>query len=89
VELDGPQVDVLVELPSQPEQDLLLQYPRLHLRMADGAEEDCVRGAQYLQVEPGQGLPGPEIPLAAQIERCGLVLEIEGVSGDCDDLHSL
>ncbi len=49
VELDRPQVDVLVQLEPHGEQDALLQDARRHVGVADGAQVDGVELAQLVQ----------------------------------------
>ena len=42
IEAHGPEVDVLVQLEAELQENALFQYPRLHVRVADGAEVDGV-----------------------------------------------
>ena len=57
VELHGPQVDVLIQLETQSQQNALLQNAGLHVRVADGAEEDGVVTGQLFAAESGRISP--------------------------------
>src|SRR6185503_11211956 len=48
IELDGPKVDVEVELEARAEEDALLEDARLHVGVADGAEQDRVELPQVV-----------------------------------------
>ena len=69
VELDRPEVDVLLEVEPQPQQQALLQHAGRDAGIADGAEDDRVAAAQLGQGRVGQDLAGPEIAFAAEVER--------------------
>ena len=64
----GPQVDVLIELEPQLQQQAFLQNARLHVGMADGAQEDGVELAQLVDAAGGQRFAGLEVALAAPVE---------------------
>ena len=72
IKLDGPQVDVLVEVEPEAEQDSLFEDAGGDVGMADGAEQDGVAAAQPLDLGVGQDLPGLQVALAPQVEGDGL-----------------
>ncbi len=89
VELDRPQVDVLVKLEAQLEQDALLEDAGGHIRVADCAEVDRVELAQLGEHRGRQDLAGLEEAVAADVVVRGLVLNSVGSRGDIEDLQAL
>ena len=75
IELDGPQVDVLVEVEAEAEQDSLFENAGGHVGVADGTEQDGVAAAQPLDLGVGQDFAGLQVAFAAQVE--GDCLEVE------------
>ncbi len=66
---DGAEVDVLVEVEPEAQQDPFLQDARGHPGMADGTQQDGVDVAQLADRPVGQDLAGPQITLAADVDR--------------------
>ncbi len=89
VELDRPQVDVLVELEANTEEEPLLQDARRHLRMAHGSQVDCVEAAKLLQHGIRKDLAGLQVAVAAQVVRLGLVTKAGGGGSGLQDLQPL
>ena len=85
VELDGAQVDVLVELEAQAEQQVLLENAGRDVRVADGAEVDGVEAAQLLKDGVGEDIARLLVALAAEIE----LLEVELDAGGVEHLQPL
>ena len=75
VELDRPQVDVLVELEPDREQQALLQDAGLDVGMADGAQVDGVELAQLVDLPLADHLAGGQVTVAAVVELDPLVGE--------------
>ena len=67
-QLDGPQVDVLVEAEAQVEQQLAFEDAGRDVGMADGAEQDGVELAKLVEAVGRQGLAGLEVAVAAPVE---------------------
>ncbi len=89
VEFDRAQVDVLLQLEAGAEQDALFQDARLHVGMADGAEQDGRELPQFRQHAVRQRLAGAQIALAAQVVVRVVQLELELLRGDFEDLDRL
>ncbi len=89
MEFDRPQIDVQVELLAESEDDLLLEDPRCHFGMSNGAEQDGVDARERLEVCPGQGLPGSQISLAANLVMGVFDLEVEHLRGSVNRLDRL
>ena len=89
VELDRAQVDILLQLEAGAQQDALLQDARLHVGVADGAEQDGRELPQLRQHAVGQGLAGAQIARAAQVIMGVVELELELLRGDFEDLDRL
>ena len=67
-ELDGPEIDVLVEAETQGQEQALFQHAGGDVGMAHGAQEDGLEGGQFVDDILGQDLAGAEESLAAEIE---------------------
>ena len=89
VKPDRAQVDILLQLEAGAEQDALFEDARLHVGMADGAEEDGRELPQLRQHAVGQGLAGAQIARAAQVIIGVVELELEFLSGDLKDFDRL
>src|SRR5439155_15605858 len=85
IELDGAQVDVLVELEAQAEEDALLEDARFDVGVADGAEIDGIEAAQLLEDGVWKDVAGLLVALAAEVE----VLEVELDASGGEDLQAL
>ena len=87
VELDRPQVDVLVQLEPHPEKDALLQDAGLDIGMADGAEVDGVHLLQLVEDRIGKDIPRLEVTLPAQVVVLQLILETKPVRSRLEGLE--
>ena len=67
VELDRPQVDVLLEVEPQAQQDSLLENAGLHVGMADGAQQNGGKLSQLTHDAVRQRLLGAQVTLAAEV----------------------
>ena len=94
VELDGAQVDVLVEIEAELEEDVLLEDAggdvlRAGAGEADGAEVDGVELAELGLVRLVDELARLEVVLAAEGEDLRLEAELELLGGGLEDLEAL
>ena len=62
------EVHVLVELEPDPQQQVALEDPGRHARIAHRAQQDRVEAAHRLEVLVGQGLAGAQVAVGAQVE---------------------
>ena len=67
-ELDGTQVDVLIQLEAGLEQDPFLEDARRHVGMTDRAQENRIELPQFFDTTVGQGLARTFIAFATEIE---------------------
>ena len=89
VELHRPEVDVLVEGEAELEEDAFLEYARLHVGVAYGAQVDGVERAHLVYRRVGQGLSRPLISLPPEVELLLVELESVLVAGRVEDLDAL
>ena len=82
-----PEVHELVELEADPEQEVALEDPRRHPRVAHGPEQDRVGVPEGFEVRVREGLPGPQVPVGAEIELDQL--DVEAVPHRLEDLQGL
>ena len=75
IELDRAQVDVLVQLETQPEQNTLFEDTGLDVGVPDRAEVYRVEGAEIVCRRIGQHLARLKVAIAAEVKIDGLVLE--------------
>ena len=75
IELDRAQVDVLVQLETQPEQNTLFEDTGLDVGVPDRAEVYRVEGAEIVCRRIGQHLARLEVAIAAEVKIDGLELE--------------
>ena len=75
IALDRTQVHVLVELEAQAEQQIPLEDPRPHARVADGAEQHRVEPAHRIELGARKRLAGAKEPLRPEVELLELDLE--------------
>ena len=85
------QVHVLVELEPDPEQQVALEDPGLHSRIADRAQQDRVARPELVELGVGQDVAGSQEPLGPQVELPGKDLEpvadrVEHLERLADDL---
>ena len=89
MEFDGAEVDVLIQFPTELEDDLLFQNPGFDVRMADGAKKDGVIGFEGLHVGTRQRFAGSEIAFAAYVEVAVVQFEIVMLLGNVEDFDRL
>ena len=89
VELDRAQVDVLLQLEAGAQQDALFEDARLHVGMADGAEQDGRELPQFRQHAVRQHLAGAQVALAAEVVVGVVELELELLRGGLEDFDGL
>ncbi len=82
-----PEVHELVELEADPEQEVALEDPRRHARVAHRAQQDRVGVPEGLEVRVREGLPGPQVPVGAEVEVDQL--HLEAVADRLEDLEGL
>ena len=87
IELDGTQVDVLVELEAGLEQDALFEDAGRDVRVADGAQKDAVETAKIIQSGVGQGLACAEVAFASEIELGEVVGKTFRSGGGLEDFE--
>ena len=81
IELDRPEVDILIKRKTRLEQDADLQNAGLDIRMPDGAQVYRVVLPEFLDSAVRQRLAGLEVPLAAEVVID--VVELDLVLGAC------
>ncbi len=69
------EVHELVQLEADPKQEVALEDPRRHPRVAHGPEQDRVGLPQRLEVGIGQRLPRSQVSLGSEVEVDELDLE--------------
>jgi hypothetical protein len=74
VELDRPEIDVLLKIEAEPQQDTLFQDSGSHARVPYRAQEYGIAAPQAIHDSFGQNLSGGKVTLSAHIEA----LELEG-----------
>ena len=92
VELDGTEVDVLVELEADGEEEAFFEQPGVTSGVADGAEVDGVELAEFVDLGFGDDLAGGEVAVAAVVEVDSVEVDVfqggdgledfEGFGGD-------
>ena len=89
VEPDRAQVDVLVQIEAKLQQDPLFKNARLDVGMADGAQQNRIVLAKFVDSVRRQDLAGPKKTRAAEIIVGEIQFEIELRGGRLEDLHGL
>jgi hypothetical protein len=86
---DRTEVDVLVELEPDPKEQVALEDPRFHARVADGPEEDGVHLSKHLEFLVGEDLTGLQVPVGTEVQGNGLDIETIGSRDRSEHLQAL
>ncbi len=87
IQLDRPQVDVLVQFKTRPKENALFQNAGFHVRMTDRAQQNRVVLAEFVQRGIRENLARRQVAVAAEIVIRGIQGDVAASGGRANDLH--